>query len=64
MSLGPPLHSLGLRIPAVELFNARRGLSLSLGEEVYPMNSEITPAQLSPGVLYPRAGAQSPGKVR
>ena len=25
----------------------------SLGEEVYPLNSKITPAQLSPGVLYP-----------
>ena len=48
MSLGPPLHSLGLRTPTVMLFNASRGLSLSLGEEVYPMNSEITPAQLSP----------------
>ena len=52
-----------LRTPAVKLFNASRGfslslsLSLSLGEEVYPMNSEITSAQLSPGVLY--AGAKS-----
>jgi hypothetical protein len=29
MSLGPPLHSLGLRTPAVKLFNASRGLSPS-----------------------------------
>jgi hypothetical protein len=29
----------------------------SLGEEVHPMNSKITLAQLSPGVLY--AGARS-----
>jgi hypothetical protein len=28
-------------------------ISFSLGEEVYPLNSKITPAQLSPGVLYP-----------
>jgi hypothetical protein len=29
MSLGPPLHSLGSRTPAVMLFNATRGLSPS-----------------------------------
>src|SRR5438034_3719999 len=29
MSLGPPLHSLGSRTPAVLFFNASRGLSLS-----------------------------------
>jgi len=28
-------------------------ISFSLGEEVYPLNSKITPAQLSPGVLHP-----------
>ena len=27
--------------------------SFSLGEEVYPLNSKITPAQLNPSVLYP-----------
>ena len=26
-------------------------ISVSLDEEVYPMNSKITPAQVSPGVL-------------
>jgi hypothetical protein len=26
-------------------------ISFSLDEEVYPMNSKITPAQVSPGVL-------------
>ena len=31
----------------------------SLDEEVYPMNSKITPAQLSPGVLYPRAKSKA-----
>src|SRR5258707_13644520 len=32
MSLGPPLHSLGSRSPAVMLFNASRGLSVSGSE--------------------------------
>jgi hypothetical protein len=32
-------------------------ICFSLGEEIYPMNSKITPAQLSSGVLY--AGAKS-----
>ena len=31
----------------------------SLGEEVFPMNSEITPAQLSPDVLYPGAKSKA-----
>jgi len=31
----------------------------SLGEEVYRMNSKITPAQLSPGVLCPRAKSKA-----
>jgi hypothetical protein len=41
-----PLH------PALDyLFLVRR--------EVYPMNSKITPAQLSSGVLYPRAKSKA-----
>jgi hypothetical protein len=35
----------------------------SLGEEVYPMNSKITPVQLSPGVLYPRAKSKALSRI-
>ena len=36
--------------------------SVSLGE-VYPMNSKIAPAQLSPGVLYPRAKSRALSRI-
>jgi hypothetical protein len=38
-------------------------ISFSLGEEVYPMNSKITPVQLSPGVLYSRAKSKALSRI-
>jgi len=35
----------------------------SLGEEIYPMNSKITPAQLSSGVLYPGAKSKALSRI-
>jgi hypothetical protein len=38
-------------------------IPVSLGEEVYPMDSKIIPAQLSPGVLYPRAKSKALSRI-
>jgi hypothetical protein len=47
-------------LPTIASPECFRGLSFdSLGEEVHPMDSKITPAQLSPGVLYPRAKSKA-----
>jgi hypothetical protein len=35
----------------------------SLGEEIYPMNSKITPAELSSGVLYPGAKSKALSRI-
>jgi hypothetical protein len=55
-----PVHSPSRAIPSISQIPI---CSFSLGEEIYPMNSKITLAQLSSGVRYPGAKSKALSRI-